>query len=125
MTGPGAGDARALRSAVERALGRIEDPCSVALDAGWTVRDLGLLVDVRGDDGGILVEITLTDPFCPFYASLEHLITEAVEEETGSPTRVEVSGDVAWHPGLAKRGLLASRDQPALKAVHYVQPGCT
>jgi metal-sulfur cluster biosynthetic enzyme len=97
-----------VREAVERALQRIEDPCSVSMKAGWSVFDLGLLEDVHTTDGEVVVEIVLTDPFCPFFETLDDLIATAVAEETGSRVRVEVSGE-GWHPGRAKKGLLMSK----------------
>jgi metal-sulfur cluster biosynthetic enzyme len=107
---PGDGREPSIRAAVERALQRIEDPCSVSMKAGWSVFDLGLLERVQiADDDEIVVEIVLTDPFCPFFDNLEDIIVTAVTEETGSErVRVEVSGDAGWHPGRAKKGLLAS-----------------
>jgi metal-sulfur cluster biosynthetic enzyme len=98
-----------LRDAVERALQRIEDPCSIAMKADWSVCDLGLLERVHVADGDeIVVEIVLTDPFCPFFEKLDEIIVTAVREETGSDrVRVEVSGEAGWHPGRAKKGLLA------------------
>jgi metal-sulfur cluster biosynthetic enzyme len=98
-----------VRTAVETALQRIEDPCSVSMKAGWSVFDLGLLerVQVAGDE--IVVEIVLTDPFCPYFDNLEEIIVTAVAAETGSDrVRVEVSGEAGWHPGRAKKGLLVS-----------------
>jgi metal-sulfur cluster biosynthetic enzyme len=98
-----------VRDAVERALQRIEDPCSIAMKADWSVFDLGLLERVHVADGDeIVVEIVLTDPFCPFFEKLDEIIVTAVREETGSDrVRVEVSGEAGWHPGRAKKGLLA------------------
>lgn len=97
-----------VRESVEQALRRIEDPCSVSMKAGWSVFDLGLLEDVRTNDEEIVVEIVLTDPFCPFFDTLDDLIATAVREETGSRVRVEVSGE-GWHPGRARKGLLVSQ----------------
>jgi metal-sulfur cluster biosynthetic enzyme len=99
-----------VRNAVERALQRIEDPCSVSMKAGWSVLDLGLLERVHVANGDeIVVEIVLTDPFCPFFDKLDEIIVTAVAEETGSDSvRVEVSGDAGWHPGRARKGLLSS-----------------
>jgi metal-sulfur cluster biosynthetic enzyme len=98
-----------VRDAVERALQRIEDPCSVSMKADWSVFDLGLLERVQADGDEIVVEIVLTDPFCPFFEKLDEMIVTAVAEETGSDSvRVEVSGDAGWHPGRARKGLLSS-----------------
>jgi metal-sulfur cluster biosynthetic enzyme len=107
--GPASRTEQDLRDAVERALRRIEDPCSISMNAGWSVLDLGLLERVRLADGDeIVVEIVLTDPFCPFFDKLDEIIVTAVKEETASDrVRVEVSADAGWHPGRARKGLLA------------------
>jgi len=103
-----------LHAAVERALQRIEDPCSISMNAGWSVFDLGLLERVQVSDEEVVVEIVLTDPFCPFFDKLDEIIVTAVTEEIGAQNvRVEVSGDAGWHPGRARKGLLASGLGPA------------
>ncbi|HSK97676.1 MAG TPA: iron-sulfur cluster assembly protein [Euzebyales bacterium] len=101
----------ALQQQVERALASIEDPCSESLKAGWSVFDLGLLVDVETDgDDGLVVELTLTDPMCPFFELLEERVCAAVTARTGAPrVAVRVSSAVAWDPGRARRGPLAVR----------------
>lgn len=97
-----------LHALVEAALRTIEDPCSESLKAGWSVLDLGLLVDAEiGPDGDVVVELTLTDPMCPFFEMLERRVCEAVSNATGRRrVSVHVSSRVAWGPGRAKRGPL-------------------
>jgi metal-sulfur cluster biosynthetic enzyme len=94
-----------LHARVEAALKTIEDPCSQSLKAGWSVFDLGLLVDTTiAPDGDLVVELTLTDPMCPFFEMLEQRVCEAVSSATGRRgVSVHVSSRVAWDPGRAKR----------------------
>lgn len=101
-----------LTRQVEQALGRIEDPCSESLKAGWSVLDLGLLVDVtRTDGGGLAVELTLTDPMCPFFELLEERVRDSVREVTGvDDVTVDISHDVAWDPRRLRRGPLTLLD---------------
>lgn len=96
---------------VERALARIEDPCSESLKAGWSVFDLGLLVDVVATEGGgLVVELTLTDPMCPFFEMLEERVCAAVSEVTGNTdVTVHVSSQVAWDPSRARKGPVYER----------------
>jgi len=98
-----------LQHTVERALRRIEDPCSESLKADWSVFDLGLLVAVEAAaDGGLVVELTLTDPMCPFFEMLEERVCAAVSEATGNTNvAVQVSAQVAWDPSRARKGPLA------------------
>jgi metal-sulfur cluster biosynthetic enzyme len=118
MTRTGAGpsvrvDTADLGAAVASALARVEDPCSVALAAGWSVHDLGLLVDAQVRDDELVVELTLTDPLCPFFDVLDDLVRTAVSEETGHRNvRVEISEDVAWDPSRQQRGALATALHP-------------
>ena len=102
-------DGSGLQHTVEQALRRIEDPCSESLKAGWSVFDLGLLVAVEtAPDGGLIVELTLTDPMCPFFEMLEERVCAAVSEATGNTdVTVQVSAQVAWDPSRARKGPLA------------------
>jgi metal-sulfur cluster biosynthetic enzyme len=101
-------DAAEWHTRVEAALKTIEDPCSESLKAGWSVFDLGLLVDTTiAPDGDLVVELTLTDPMCPFFEMLEQRVCEAVSSATGRPrVSVHVSSRVAWDPGRARKGPL-------------------
>ena len=97
-----------LQARVEAALRTIEDPCSESLKAGWSVFDLGLLVHAEAaPDDGLVVELTLTDPMCPFFEMLEERVCTAVSGATGHErVAVHVSSRVAWDPGRLKKGRL-------------------
>jgi metal-sulfur cluster biosynthetic enzyme len=97
-----------LQARVEAALRTIEDPCSESLKAGWSVFDLGLLVHAEPTpDDGLIVELTLTDPMCPFFEMLEERVCAAVSDATGHErVAVQVSSHVAWDPGRLKKGRL-------------------
>lgn len=89
---------------VEAALTTVQDPCGQALGAGWTISDLGLLVDAEVLDGTWRVEITLTDPLCPFFEDLEARVSAAVLEHTeATAVEVQVSERVAWDPSRLQR----------------------
>lgn len=94
-----------LKDAVTSALKKVEDPCSVALNAGVSVHDLGLLVDTYVKDGGLVVELTLTDPLCPLFETLEAMVVDAVSKETGfESVTVDISSNVAWSPDRLNKG---------------------
>jgi len=58
--------------------------------------------------GGLSVELTLTDPMCPFFEMLEERVRAAVAEATGNTdVTVQVSAQVAWDPSRARKGPLA------------------
>jgi metal-sulfur cluster biosynthetic enzyme len=101
-----------VRERVVEAFRSVEDPCSVSMRAGWSLLDLGLLVDTWMDDDELVIEVALTDPFCPFYDVLEEQIVASVTATTEvASARVEVSGKVAWDPSRARKGPLAAHDK--------------
>ena len=56
---------------------------------------LGLVYDVRVEDGTVVVEMTLTTPGCPASESLPEMARMALQEALG-PVAVEVR--VVWEP---------------------------
>ena len=60
------------------------------------VVSLGLVYDVRDEEGTVVVEMTLTTPGCPASESLPEMARAAIEEQLGAATAVEVR--VVWEP---------------------------
>lgn len=83
--------------AVWNALGSVYDP-ELCLD----VVSLGLVYDVREQDGEIVVEMTLTTPGCPASESLPEMAKMAVAEALGPGLGVEVRvvWDPPWNPAM-------------------------
>jgi metal-sulfur cluster biosynthetic enzyme len=86
-----------------------------AVNAGWSaltyvydpelyldVVSLGLVYDVRDEDGTIVVEMTLTTPGCPASESLPEMARAAVAEAVGDVTAVDVRivWDPPWSPAM-------------------------
>jgi metal-sulfur cluster biosynthetic enzyme len=64
-------------------------------ELGVNIVDLGLVYDVRNDDGDVYVRMTLTTPGCP----LHDTITSAVERILdGQPGIRSVKVDIVWDP---------------------------
>lgn len=63
---------------------------------------LGLVYDVRDEDGTIVVEMTLTTPGCPASESLPEMARAAVAESVGDVTAVDVRivWDPPWSPAM-------------------------
>ena len=83
----------------------LEDPVSAAWNALAGVYDpelyldvvsLGLVYDVRVDDGVLVVEMTMTTPGCPVSESLPEEAKTAVRRAAGDGLAVDVR--VVWDP---------------------------
>lgn len=85
-----------LQAACE-ALGAVYDP-ELCLD----VVSLGLVYDVRLEDGTVVAEMTLTTPGCPVSEVLPEMAEAAVADALGPSVGVEVRvvWDPPWHPGM-------------------------
>jgi metal-sulfur cluster biosynthetic enzyme len=95
-TAPGGGDtARASLAgpvaAAWNALAGVYDP-ELYLD----VVSLGLVYDVREQDGTIIVEMTMTTPGCPVSESLPEEARTAIRQAIGDDFAVDVR--VVWEP---------------------------
>ena len=88
-----------------------DDPVSAAWNALAGVYDpelyldvvsLGLVYDVRVDDGALVVEMTMTTPGCPVSESLPEEAKAAVRQEAGDglPVDVRVVWDPPWDPSM-------------------------
>jgi len=76
------------------ALKKVKDP-----EIGIDIVRLGLIRDVKIDDDGVEILMTLTSPFCPF---ADKIVQEAEREvkriEGSGDVRVEITFDPPWEP---------------------------
>lgn len=88
-------------SAAWNALAGVYDP-ELYLD----VVSLGLVYDVRVDDGVLVVEMTMTTPGCPVSESLPEEARTAVRQAAGDslPVDVRVVWDPPWDPSMMDEG---------------------
>ncbi len=85
------------------------------LDAAWDalrgvydpelyldVVSLGLVYDVRAEDGALVVEMTMTTPGCPASEVLPAMARDAISEavDEGVPVQVRVVWDPPWSPAM-------------------------
>ena len=79
------------------ALATVYDP-ELYLD----VVSLGLIYDVREEDGTIVVVMTLTTPGCPASESLTEMTRAAIVQVVGGSTPVDVRlvWDPPWSPAM-------------------------
>lgn len=87
-----------LASRVGRALGTIADPCLAAAGIAGSIVELGLVQDVRAEEGGrVQIDLSLTEMGCAFTHHLLDAVWTAVEAVEGV-TEVEVTPVWTWEP---------------------------
>lgn len=83
--------------AARTALGCVYDP-ELCLD----VVSLGLIYDIRDENGTVVVDMTLTTPGCPASESLPEMARAAIVDavDPGMTVDVRVVWDPPWSPAL-------------------------
>lgn len=78
-------------------------------ELGIDVVSLGLIYDVRVDDAGLVVDMTLTTPGCPVSEQLPGEAAEALRHALPHyPVRVDVLWDPPWTPArMSNEALVA------------------
>lgn len=75
----------------------VSDP-EIGIDV-WT---LGLIYDIKIDDEGVEVKMTLTTPFCPFADAMvqqvERVVAQLIEDKEKQSARVELTFEPPWKP---------------------------
>jgi metal-sulfur cluster biosynthetic enzyme len=83
---------------IREALRQVVDP-----EIGLNVIELGLIREVRKNDGEVLVRMILTTPFCPYGPALLEMARTKVEQAAGIPARIELGMEM-WDPSLMEEG---------------------
>ena len=93
-----------VRDAVERALERVQDPCSLSLNRPMDIVTMGLIESIEIHGGRVEITMILTDPNCFFFTSMERYITDVVIEVPGvTEVDVDISGTTLWSQDLIKK----------------------
>jgi len=80
--------------AVLEALKQVVDP-----ELGLNLVDLGLIYEIRVEEGKVYVEMTLTTPGCPLHDSLSRAVYRVLYGLEGiKEVNVEVVWDPPWTP---------------------------
>jgi len=90
--------------------GRIRDALKSVIDPelGVSIVDLGLIYDVRYEDGVAEVEMTLTSPGCPLAPLIDRKVREALSKISEiSELTVELVWDPPWSKDLMSEELRA------------------
>lgn len=83
---------------VRQALREVVDP-----EIGLNIIELGLIREVRKNDGEVQVRMILTTPFCPYGPALLEMARVKAEQAAGVPARIEL-GIEMWDPSLMEEG---------------------
>lgn len=97
MSAPAAGAAQlaAVTAAVEQSLNDVPDPCMVAAGAPTSIIELGLVDEVRVEGTTAHIEISLTEPGCPF---THHIVAEITDAAAAIDGIDEVVVTPRWAP---------------------------
>lgn len=70
-------------------------------EIGCNIVDLGLVYDVRIEDGVVTVTMTLTTPGCPMHESIGWGVNQALLNLEGvEDARVNIVWDPPWNPAM-------------------------
>ena len=83
------------------ALRRVVDPCSIATGVPVDLIDMGLVKDLRLDDGTAYVELMVTSPLCTQIGLIAERVREVLAEVDGvGSVEVTVDARAEWWPGM-------------------------
>ena len=64
-------------------------------ELGVNIVDLGLVYEIRNDDGDVYIRMTLTTPGCPLHDTIASAVERLLEEQPGIRS---VKVDIVWNP---------------------------
>lgn len=119
MTG-GAAAVAATREALHSAL----DPCSVAAGQPMNLVEMGLVEDVRDDDGEVVIALRLTSPLCHMLGHIVQQIDDRIGPELGGRTvRVVTDNGLNWDPSMITGKAREERERRRLTLVEIARSG--
>lgn len=85
------------RAAIDDALTRVMDPCSIFNRTDLSITDMGLIREVVISDNTVHVRLLLTDPACLYYFQMAQEIEERLMALDGvEQVTVESTSDKLW-----------------------------
>jgi metal-sulfur cluster biosynthetic enzyme len=111
-----------LLDRIDAALDAIYDPCSMAVSAPLSIRDMGLVLERRvDDDGRAFIRLCVTGPSCMLVGS----IVRGVEEQVGavpgvSGVQVTIDAGHMWtEDDMSARGRATMADARRLSRARF------
>lgn len=84
---------------LKEGLSTISDP-----ELGLNIIQLGLIRNVKVDDGGVIIRMILTTPFCPYGPAMIESTRQKAEEVLSMPVGIDL-GLEAWDFSMMEEGL--------------------
>ena len=111
-----------LQAAIQQALTRVFDPCSVAANAPLNVLEMGLITSCELDDDGVVrIAVSATSPSCVLIGSIMKGVVDEVSAVEGiSEVDASLDTETFWTPELMTeegRAKLDARRQGSLARV--------
>ncbi len=85
---------------VSEAFRSVVDP-----EIGLNILQLGLIRDVKIENGAGLVSMMLTTPFCPYGPAMLETTRQKAEETLGIPTHIDFRASEMWDFSYMEEGL--------------------
>ena len=76
-------------------------------EIGLNIIELGLVREVRMEEGSLHLKMILTTPFCPYAPAMIEMTRKKAEESTQSDVMVELGMDM-WDPSMMEEGAAAA-----------------
>lgn len=86
-----------IEDKIREALKRVIDP-----ELGVSIVDLGLIYDIRYENGEAEIEMTLTSPGCPLAPVIDKQVREAMKDV---PEVKSVTVELVWDPPWSKEAM--------------------
>lgn len=86
-------------AAVRARLGRVTEPCSIAMRRPVNIVQMGLVDDIEIDGDRARITLCLTDTACVHFAGMQQAIADALADLPGIATvQVVQATDKLWDP---------------------------
>jgi metal-sulfur cluster biosynthetic enzyme len=98
-----------VRKQIANILRRVDDP-----ELGINIVDLGLVYDLRFDEGRVDIDLTMTTPACPLSDHIVRQVETLMDRVGGIETvDVDIVWEPAWSPAMMHPSVRGQHHQPS------------